>query len=124
MRRRHQRLGHHQHPITSSQEVNLDGVNPREFQIVPLLEVQALTLCRPLVGGAQNLDGGHDAVSRLDVDDFDVAFGDRLDVEMDQDRLGRSAVVVDVCCACGLDDCSRRSGCGRAPGRWITRTSG
>ena len=72
---------HHQHPIAAAQEVDLDGVDARELQIVPLLEVEALPLRRALVGRAQYLDGGDDAVPRLDVDDLDVALGGRLDVD-------------------------------------------
>ena len=62
MRLRHKCSGHHQHSVTAAQEVDLDGVDPCEFQVVPLLDVEPLTLCRPLVRGAQDLDGRHHAV--------------------------------------------------------------
>ena len=85
-----------------------------------------MTLRRPLVGRAENLDRGHDAVPRLDVDDLDVAFGDRLNVEMDQDRLGRNKPVgVDLASQCsGSATAVAEPAAGARRGRSMTRTSG
>ena len=88
------------------------------------LEVESLTLRRSFVGRAQDFDGRHDAMAGFDVDDLDVAFGCGLDVEMDQDRLGRNEVVIRRV-GLGLD----QRGCLRpvflrASGTLTTRTSG
>ena len=111
MRRRDLLRWDHQDTIPAAQQVDLHRVHAGPGHVLPLLQEEALALSRMLVGRAEDLDRSDDAVARLDVNDLDIALGDRLGIQVDHDRLGRAGESV-----LGLRD-GGRFGDGRSAAR-------
>jgi hypothetical protein len=71
MRRPNQMMGDQEHSLTSTQEINLDDVDPRLLHIGTLLQEDLLPFPRPFVGWAEHLDCRHKRIPRPDIDEFD-----------------------------------------------------
>jgi hypothetical protein len=94
MRWRNLTRRYHEHPVAPAQEVDLDRVDPGPLHVLPLLQKQPLNFSRAFVGRAEELDGRDDPMALLDVDDLEIALGDRLDVQMDHDGISRKRAAI------------------------------
>jgi hypothetical protein len=95
MKRRNVLRIDHQHPRTTAQQVDLHGVDARGLLIFTRFQKKLLALTRALVSRTEHLDRRYYPVARLDVNDFDITLGHRLDLEMNQNRHVANGIAVD-----------------------------
>ena len=80
---------HGRKSAASSQQVNFDQIYSTPSEFFPLPQVFLAILSRTLIRFTQDFDHGDDVRPTAGLDDFNEAFGDRLIVKFQKQRLSQ-----------------------------------